>query len=395
MSSTVSSQGLLSMAKRNGILYSVNSTVTLWNSRSKVRFDSTSQTYNPGSTISVSLSNSDIYVNGRNSYLNFKLTITGAGEVFGEGSSANIFDIVRMVDSSGVEITHNRQVGLYNSIMDKLNKSNRWRTTIGVAKGIGLTAVTGNTYDFSIPLADICPVFSSEQMVPPMLLSGSRLELVLAPNAQALVSAQYVVSDCHVMLDSAILSDSTSNTVENLSAQAKIDFVFDNWTEIEHAFTANSGNLELTKSLGLARAVYVVSRDTADIALASEDFYKPLAGDVGIQTYFMRANSQTFPQLPTRTLVEGYLNTMDNLSEITDYTLDDYSVTGSGYGQVVKQSLQRSDFIGRTSGLPVSASSSLRINLTFASALARTVSTFIVYNQVVQPILYDRIIISV
>ena len=111
-----------------------------------------------------------------------------------------------------------------------------------------------------------------------------------------------------------------------------------------------------------------------------------------IKTYQVRINSLNFPQLPSADYLETFNQTVEELSDST-YTYAQGAL--ASHGQIIRQPLERNSFVGATSGLPVNASSALRISMTFATSAARTVYTMLKHLKVAKFILYDKVQIAV
>lgn len=387
-----------SMIKANGLSYTMSPIRSLFNQRQRIRYDAQSQSYGPQTTVVVNLSNSDIYVAPRSSYLCFKVTAP-QDSTFGVGSAANLLQTVRFIHASGTEIVHNKEVNLWNVVRDRVHLSKRWFDTWGKAKGYGAVLDEDVTQEFCIPLHHICSLFDSDSACPPFLISGSRLEISLASADAGLVvtgaTTGYTISDVHVEFDSMILNDSSANSLEKLSAAGRLQYVFNDYTEIQGQYTTNKANIDLTKSIGIATNAWVVPRDSANVSDPKKDSLKPLEGASSVKSYQFRSNSSYFPALPTRSSLQGYLQSVEGLEGKTDYTFDQYSAAGGDNFQVVRQKLERADAVGKTSGLPISASSALRVAIDFQDASSRLVTMFVEHVAVCTPLLYDNIVLEI
>lgn len=390
----------------NNLRYRIPPSLSLFNQKNNVRYDAQNVSYAQNSTMNISLSNSDIFVDGHESYLHFDLTVTGTTPTFGKGSAANLIKNVKFIHSSGVELTHAREVNLYNYVVDQLKSTSEWDSSYSVVKGYGASGL-GTKQPFAIKLSEICPVFNSKKLIPPFLLSGARLEITLESNATAFVcsgsNAVMAVSDPYVLLSAHILSDASFNAIEKLSAAGAVEVTWTDWEHLQSSPSSSAVNMELTKSLGRVSSVYVVPRKTASVTSATADSIAPDVRDPsvqGIKDYFFRLNSL---YMPARTATgnynyaEQYLATISGIKN-TRYAITDYydDAAGAGAkGQIVRQDLQRNNYLGITSGLPVNASSSLRFNATLEASSGLRLDMFANHMVIVTPYLYDRVVVEI
>jgi hypothetical protein len=394
--SEASDMKLNTLISANNLSYRVPPSLSLFNQRQSIKYTAQNSSYAASSTVQISLSNSDIFVNGRTSYLVFNLVTDDAadGGSMGVGSAANVIARVRYIHSSGVEICHNQKVNLFKTTQDYVHKDTEWWSTHAPIEGYGVTDLGDVSNQYALRLDGICSLFNSDTFVPPFLLSGSRLEITLESDAvafeQTVSGTKYTMEDPYVLLDSYILSDSAFSAIEKLSAAGSIEVVFENYEAQVHSFSSNKGNLELTKSLGRATNALVVAQATTDVSDDTADSMAAQSSSTGITSYQMRINSLYLPALPSSNSLENYLAMIMSKRLPGNYPYTDFQAN-----QIIHQTLQRSDFIGRTSGLPINSSSSLRTTLDFSGASSRTVTLFVKYLQVVTAILYDRVILEV
>ena len=383
----------------NKLMYTVPPSLSLFNTRQYIKYPAQNQTYQPSSTVIVPLSNSDVFVDGRNSYVTFDIKNTGVADfTVGKGSFANVFNRARYIHASGVEITHALNVNEFVATHDKLSEESEfWRgqgQLMGYpAEGKDNTLAAGATTSVALPLHKVITMFDShgDKLTPPFLLSGSRLELQLETGVRAFVGAgaqNYEISNVEVVLDSYILSDAAFSVMEKMSAAGLIEYTYQEYEIIEGASAVNSINMEMTKSIGRATAAYgVVTGDAQETDVAQDLFANIDAAQ--ITQYQWRVNSLYLPALPA-TGVQKYMSVLAHHK-----TLGRYSYTDFQDQAIIAQTLQRSEFLGPSSGLPINSSSSLRLNVKFDSSAGRRVKMMVPFLKIVTPFLYDRVLISV
>lgn len=385
----------------NDLKYRTPASLSLMNQRNMVRYDSQASSYAAGQTMDISISNSSVFVNGKKSFLYLTLAVTGGtAPTFGVGSAANLIERVVLIDSSGTELCHNTSVNVYNVTKDYLTKPPAWFAAQGLLKGYGVGTDIADT--FVIPMADICPIFSSDQLIPPFLLSGSRLRITFASIGMATsgtaVPTALAMSDCYVLLDSSVLADSSMNAMEKQSAEGKVQFSFENFETVQSTATAATLNVEVTKAVGRATQMFahcvLKSKTTTDIEDAMQALNSADDDSSALVNYFQaRINSMYFPALPSESYKQLYLAAVKGNPQPA-YLYTDASVTAK-VGQLIRQDLQRSEFLGAGSGLAINSSGSLRTTLKFSdSTNNKLVNIFIKYLSVLTPFLYSSVTVE-
>ena len=428
---TVSDAG--TMAKgiiSNKLNYTSPPLVNLFNSRQYVKYPAQSQSYTANSTVIVNLSNSEVFVNAKNSYLKFKLAVAGANAVAETWSSvAGIINRTRYIHASGVELCHHRNCNGYASVHNKIHQSAEWQNCQGKLQGYQTLYADGAAAtEIAIPLEQICSVFRpmDDTLLPPFLLSGSRIEINLEAAAKAFLwsaaGGSYTITDVEVVLDSYVLSDAAFSMLESMSKAGKVEYSVMDYEVIEGSTGGtNKLNIQLNKSIGRAfetvtvvqKTVTALANGAVNLDDATQNYFKPATFDK-IQSYQHRLNSLYMPALPAEG-VEKYLNMLqlhhgkDTTHYTNFYTYADFTgaeivnVPGNppvptffqNHGELIVQSLMRNDFVGVTSGLPINSSSSLRLAVDLAEATNFKAAMYTSYMKIIKPYLYDKVAISV
>jgi len=403
-SGTISDEKLFELIKRNGLSYSVPKIMSLFSQRQKIRYDSLSSSTAPGGSFSINVSNSDIFVNPKNSYLFFDVTFTGAviNDIpFGSASAANIFTTNRFVHSSSQELCHDRFVNIANYSNDLL-KSNVWMANQGANKGYGHMFIANEAttkQTFCIELSDLFTFFDSDQLIPPFAMSGSQLHFNLASLNEAIATVavtDFSVSNAYVSLDSYILSDLAMSALERLSSKGQVEYQCQGYEVVTGvANNTNSLNLECTKSLGRVNSISIINRPTANASLRSEDSMVPVAyaeNIRGISQVQHRLNSMYFPASKATSALEIHIHGRQDVSEQCTYSYT--NAQNTFIGQLVHQPLMRNVML-LSSGLPVNSSSALRSEITFANLSSTTVMAVVRHVKIIRFVLYNNVTILV
>lgn len=384
----------------NRLFYQSSPLISLYNSRQYVTYRAQQQEYKSGSVVIVNMSNSEVFVNPKTSYAKFELEITGANVLpTGWQSASNVFSRVRYIHSSGVELCHHQNANVFASIHNKLKQPTEWQDTQGaLAKYFNNIPV--GTHTVCVPLEQLSSVFRSEEtLLPPFLLASSRLEINTEAGAKAFkydaLGGDYVIRNFEVHLDTYILSDSAFSMVEALAAAGRVEYVVDDYEVVQTDVQSNRADLQVNKSLGRAYETTVFLQLTNNIDIATTDSFAPDTA-AAIDTTQFRVNSLYMPALPTKDSVERYMSLLQVNDKPGNYTFDEFEGgVGPSNGQLITQTLQRNQWVGKTSGLPINSSNSLRCSITLNDGLPRRALHFVNYMKIIKPFLYDKITISV
>jgi len=390
------SKGMLA----NKLFYQSSPLISLYNSRQYVTYRAQHHEYKSGAVLTVNMSNSEVFVNPKTSYVKFEIEILNQAVVAtGWQSAANVFSRVRYIHSSGVELCHHQSANVFASIHNKLKQSVEWPETQGALAKYN-EAIPVGTYTVCVPLEQLTSVFRSEEtLLPPFLLASSRLEINLESGAKAFKYAaaggDYVIRNFEVHLDTYILSDSAFSMVEALAAAGRVEYVIDDYEVVNTDIQGNRADLQVNKSLGRAYETTVFLQKTANIDDATTDSFAPDEAK-SIDTTQFRVNSLYMPALPTKDSHERYMNVLQINDNPGNYLFAQFSgAAGPENGQLICQTLQRNQWVGKTSGLPINSSNSLRASITLTDGQPRRALHFVNYMKIIKPFLYDKVIISV
>lgn len=391
----------------NKLFYQSPPLISLFNSRQYVKYPALTQTYTAGKNVIVNLSNSEIFVNAKNSYIQFDITFAVDGTLADPWSDvSSIFSRSRFIHASGVELSHHKNANGYASVMTKLHKDPEWTTNQGAMSGYNRSfAIAGEgeerkfdaeqaTHKVAVPLSQICSVFRplDDNLIPPFLLSSSRLELLLESDASAFkwfnaeANGTYSISNVEVVLDSYVLSDAAFSLLESMSAAGRVEYTCEDYEDVGLPADTTKLDMNLQKSIGRAFETVTVITDT--VIPKNQSIFQPIPA-ASILSFQHRVNSLYMPALPCEGNAEKYMQVL----QVKDNSIYNY-VNFQEAGLIV-QNLQRNDFVGVTSGLPINSSSSLRLAVVFSAGVKRSAVQYTSYMKVIKPYLYDKITISV
>lgn len=218
----------------NGLDYRMPPSLSVAVTRSHASYNSNQQEYLPGQAINVVMSNGAQYVNFRESYIRFRVTMTGDSRannaapfpydrwafsqqavqpkymadnqlnVPARNGVTNLFNALRWIHSSGTLIEEMPQdMALWTYIKNRytMPSDEVWSTGslmefgvvntgqdvyhVALTAGTVPAAVPASSYEYVVPLSVLADCFNQQQLCPSFISAGSRLELQLSPFVQA------------------------------------------------------------------------------------------------------------------------------------------------------------------------------------------------------------------
>jgi hypothetical protein len=184
------------------------------------------------------------YVNCDNSYLSFKVALTGTTPTasFGSGSALNVINEVRIQSRSGTELERLQNANLWSKFDSLSTKPKGNLETVGSIQGFGATldpvvdgANLGATFKrFVLPLYVVSPFFRpmKKQLLPPQLASGLHFEFVLEDFRTALLgitgtTTGYNIEGLYFNLDCVDMTDDVQRTINMESAQDGLEYTYE------------------------------------------------------------------------------------------------------------------------------------------------------------------------
>ena len=415
--------------RANDISLQVENDISLVAERSTVPANFSKTSWSLQETLRCVLpASSENFINGRKSYLKFKVSVGDLGGAynagFGVGSALNLFRSAWAQPSSGSEACRVDRLGLHQTSTLPYRASLDWFKTVGSAVGYGMSSTgagnvigdwgvqqkipTEEVSEFTIPLSLLMPCFDCEKLLPPTLVSGMTLNWSMEQAAIAMVFSNDLATTTNVTIESPEIyldcyrfNDGTTNVLRQVASK---DGLFNQFSAWRHQpLNANTTALTITSQQQLTNVtgVFLKSRTTASQVLDA-DSYASLpnttteatqAPAAGFSGYSLQVGSNVYPKQPVRgdqSLI--YRNTINAYSG--DYfhhpsavsynrvTGADNVVAGTwnvGHG-LIAIDLRKSDSIP-DSGLALVNGETLQCNVDFATAVASVHDMFICHEQ--------------
>lgn len=264
------------------------------------------------------------YIDTRRSWLQFDVkTPAGAAATFGaNGSACNFISQLTVSTRSGDVLCQLFDYNLLQAMLLPITYDKGWVDTVGQTMGYGGAIAANTEQRMMIPMYLLSPLFAYGRLMPAMLMSGLRIEILWADATVALTSAgavipSYKISKPQFVLSSIQLSDSIQRSLNELSATNGLEIVYTDYERTPFTQNNNLSNahIEIRKSCSRALKAFArvrqrnfgVSTPAADGIPASggvgpEHQYDSLKSEqmFPVYEYQWQLGSLYFPQQPVR-----------------------------------------------------------------------------------------------
>ena len=230
------------------------------------------------------------------------------------GSACNFIKQLTVSTRSGDVLCQLFDFNLMSAMMLPITYDKDWFDSVGTAMAYGGFITANNTSRFIIPMYILSPLFAYGRLMPAMLMSGLRIEIVWEDANKAYYSlggpdghsSQYIVQDPQFHLSSVQLSDSIQRALNELSATNGLEIVYCDYEKDQHSSggALTQLNMEVRKSCSralkaFARVRVTSSTDAGYPAPAGRDNFRSEISFPFLE-YQWRLGSLYFPQQPVR-----------------------------------------------------------------------------------------------
>ena len=374
----------------NDVSYQEQPAVAATTRRTLARIPALKDTYAGGDVMIINMETGSDFVDGCSSFLNFKVTTSAAATLSSTYSSVlDLFREVVVYARNGTELLRLPFFNVWSRTALQLQNSQEYLNTVGSAFGYG-----DNTTDhaagvtWSVPMKHLSDLFCSNQKLPPQLVSGMRIEIVLESSQKAFSWADetansYTVSEIVLLADTHTLTDAISRKIMSDSASEGLVLQFTDFSHISQDVggSASRSTVNFQKSVARASSGTVLVRAEANIDLSVGDSLATQAFDVKDSRY--RIGSLYFPRQNLDRVTTHYLNNLRTYKQIqmhgdvhTSFKLTDHKAQS-----VVATLLDRDDDL-ENSGVSTSRSQGdLIAELSFNTAVARRLDAYVTYEK--------------
>ena len=275
--------------------------------------------------------NSTGFLDAAHSYLNFKVTLTGTGNVAFDGGSQALFQTLRLIGSNGEEL---ERIDNYNTIQaafsdlqcsenhtsSYLNAMERHTKTPGLPE-----LATAASYECSVKL--MSGLLNCGKYLPLGWLSGGglTLELTLAPNADCLhqalgnTNAAYTVTNVHYNAQIVTPSSDFNNAfTQLLQRQGGVQFHGVTPRTFNSNFTGNVSEATVSVACRLKsiKSMFTILRvpDQFSVNQATQCQRSLL----GMNSYSVKVGAVQYPAQPLQSGTEFYAETAKAIGPLGD-----------------------------------------------------------------------------
>ena len=359
------------------------------------------------------------FVNGRESWIEFNLSCDQTVGL-GQGSALNVIEEALVKGRGGREVSRVERCNLLGKNVQTWKASRDYINSVGGVQGYapidgfgdieapgspyvasGLE-VTSTARRFCIPLSAIAPVFDQARLLPPQLMEGMRIELLLASLNTAFVRigtapTTYTVANPEIHWSTVDLADQFKRKINEMAASRGLNLLH---KEYFHQISANNTgqfNFDVRKAASKALKMLVVSRaDTLyDVnttlvdSMGSESFlYSRAISHIGAD-YFPQQAITADSKTDYASFYQNTLHAMDKMGAYdmppsvgyTDYGRESATIGGKALYAVRLNKSGVSDL----DGYQINNSRALIADVTFSgSAVARTLDIWLQHLRAVK-----------
>lgn len=252
---------------------------------------------------------------------------------FGTGSCANIINRILVKTRTGKELCRLENANLlikYNQLYDCPND---WIDSVGRSQGYAASGDSVNPGDgaYDVPLngklyvlpLHVIPCFNTDKLLPPQLMEGLRIEILLEDAAVAFQNsvvsgsvASYEVSNPEIHWDSFDIADAYKRKIAEMASRQGLSLVHKEWFHSIVSTTQSNINFDIKKAATKALKVNIITRNSATISTNLEDGmgsaafnYQKLQAHIGADYFPQQPITVNSPYDET-TNVEAYYNSV-------------------------------------------------------------------------------------
>ena len=394
--------------QKNGLLYVMPQTLSSSVNKTFIRQQAQRSSYSPGQTMVFDLNTGSRYIDPENCALMFDLVLDGTAvtanttySTFSSNAGAiAVINEIRIHAKSGVELDRIQECNQYAFTKSQLKENADYHAKYASLWGGGPISVDKDSRDergqigatvkkFLIPMKLISGLFNPSvkgMKMPPGLLSGARIEIVLEqfgraigpPKGAPTAPTTYTITDPMIICMSHELSDSSQSTLNEVSVENGLEYTFNRvFTTVEPS-ASGSINIQVKKAVSQGLRAFDIPIDSAKYnALAEQSF----SGALAYTNYQFRIGSNFYPQQKVDSDVEGYYTTQNiydkhstagwysNGLSATEY-VDAQRAMGAGF---------ETDSRLLLSGTPINNSSTLTLEATVTAGTEHRHYVFLEY----------------
>jgi hypothetical protein len=347
--------------------------------------------YKPGQTVVFDL-NCNSAVDCEKSFIKYTINCdAGLSVSFGSGSALNVIREVRIMSKNGSELdrisnyNHWARHYLRNCVSE--DDIRQYKEMWGFDGSTPAIAVN-TSQNFVIPLKYLSGLFRPHGNVklPPQLLSGARIELVLEDTVTACIApvgiaSTYKMLDPEISLSEHHLADNALKVLSEEAANNGLEVTYDRvFVASESNGTVSQFNTQIKKAVSQCTSIAAEPKSTNLLNSPAFDSFASVVG-TEFRKYQFRLASSYFPNQEVDDIKEAYFYSSKICDRHKMNSYVTYPFYSAGFDFCVASQIKSDDEI-TSSGLPINNSASLAVNVETdpASTTAKTYFLFMTYT---------------
>jgi hypothetical protein len=291
------------------------------------------------------------FLDFKNSSLRFLFKpINGGINRFGDfASCSNLFSRVRVVSKDGVVFTDLLRANLFSHLESLLKDSKLYREVVGLSYGFNnsFEGSINQTYEYTIPMRMLSPLFNNGQLLPPQLSDGMSIEFYLEDPQVAFdivgvasETTQYEINNIELLVDASLVQDNTRSQVSGMGSASGDDLVYEFVDVVNSQSFAPLGSddiyFEAPHSLSNALEVITVLRKQANVlnpSASSMDTVGPFSNPASYNTDYKNEDvmsyslgSNKFPEQPVIGAAKIYQQILYSQGVLQSHTCNQFNV---------------------------------------------------------------------
>jgi hypothetical protein len=335
----------------NNLMYLPDTNASVAVARTQRTFYPEKSSYRERERISITIDGNQ-FLDFKNSSLRFLFKpLNGTISKFGDFASAtNFFSRVRVVSKDGIVFTDLLRANLFSHLESLLKDSKLYREVVGLSYGYNssFTSTLNPTYEYTIPMRMLSPLFNCSQLLPPQLSDGMTIEFFLEDPTVAfdLLSEPgvfitvYEINNVELLVDASLVQDNTRNEVENMGFGASDDLVYEFTDVVNSQSFAPLGSddiyFEAPHSLSNALEAITVLRKQNNVLnpnASSMDTVGPFSNNLKLNTDYKNQDlmsyslgSNKFPEQPVLGAARIYQQILYSQGVLQSRTCNQFNV---------------------------------------------------------------------
>jgi hypothetical protein len=367
----------------NGLNYPASEELSLANAHRLRYFPALRNAYAAGTSGYIDISVGSDLIAGRASWLSFDIAIAGANAVLPSNGAMGVFRETIVRARSGQELDRYNHANIHNHDQMPIECQYGTQQTVATAMAPDRALANGEVVSVCVPLAWVNPFFSSSRLIPTQSIGTIRLEMLFAPDVEALIGAgaTYQIQNVNCVVDCFSLSDAALRSLQIIASQTGLSY---EWSSVHSTTNTSNGTAASFVSLKSASRALGATLHIAETARLTDAAVDSMHnGLFEVQQSQWSLGSSYVPVRPLSSVPDHYMNLLysaDSLQHCREFapqlSIGDFVLTHGMIGTT----LERSSVL-QANGQATSSSRPLITEVSWTNAVKRTCIMFLSYRR--------------